>query len=59
MSTTEAALTVHLVRPDGRTNDVFLIETAHELDDRFGIHHSTMQIETGEQECRLAPTNVV
>ena len=59
MSTTETALTVHLVRVDGRTDDAFLTEAAHELDHRFGIHHSTMQIETGEQECRLAPTIVV
>jgi cobalt-zinc-cadmium efflux system protein len=59
MSTLETALTVHLVRADGRTDDAFLMETAHELDHRFGIHHSTMQVETGEQECRLAPTNVV
>jgi cobalt-zinc-cadmium efflux system protein len=33
------------------------IRSALEL--RFGIHHSTIQIETGERECRLAPTNVV
>jgi cobalt-zinc-cadmium efflux system protein len=59
MSTTETALTVHLVRTDGKADDAFLMETAHELDRRFGIHHSTIQIETGEHECRLAPTSVV
>jgi len=59
MSTTETALTVHLVRPGGRVDDAFLREAAHELDHRFGIHHSTMQLETGEQECRLAPAHVV
>jgi cobalt-zinc-cadmium efflux system protein len=59
MSTTETALTVHLIRADGRTDDAFLMETAHDLDHRFGIHHSTIQIETGERECRLAPANVV
>ena len=59
MSTTETALTVHLVRADGKTDDTFLMETAHELDHLFGIHHSTMQVETGEHACRLAPTNVV
>ena len=59
MSTTETALTVHLVRPDRRTDDAFLTEAAHELDHRFDIHHATIQIETGEQECRLAPTHVV
>jgi cobalt-zinc-cadmium efflux system protein len=59
MSTTEMALTVHVVRADGRVDDVFLMETAHDLDHRFGIHHATIQIETGERECHLAPTNVV
>jgi cobalt-zinc-cadmium efflux system protein len=59
MSTTETALTVHLVRPDGRVDDAFLVETAHNLDHRFGIHHATIQIETGEEQCRLAPSNVV
>jgi len=59
MSTTETALTVHLVRTNEGTDDAFLMETAHDLDHRFGIHHSTIQIETGAQECRLAPTNVV
>lgn len=59
MSTTETALTVHLVRPDGRVDDAFLVETADNLDHRFGIHHATIQIETGEQQCRLAPSHVV
>ena len=59
MSTTETALTAHLVRPDGKVDDVFLSEAAHELDHRFGIHHATIQIETGAEECRLAPARVV
>jgi cobalt-zinc-cadmium efflux system protein len=59
MSTTETALTVHLVCNGGRTSDSFLADTAHELEHRFGIRHATIQIETGELECRLAPTNVV
>jgi cobalt-zinc-cadmium efflux system protein len=59
MSTTETALTVHLVCDGGRAGDAFLIDAAHELEHRFGIRHATIQIETGERECRLAPTNVV
>jgi cobalt-zinc-cadmium efflux system protein len=43
----------------GRGGDVFLMDTAHELEHRFGIHHATIQIETGDRDCRLAPTNVV
>jgi len=59
MSTTETALTVHLVCQGGRAGDAFLMDAVHELDRRFGIHHATIQIEAGELECRLAPTNVV
>ena len=48
------ALTVHLVMPDGCPNDAFLENTAHELDSCFGIEHTTLQIERGEEaECRL------
>ena len=59
MSTTETALTAHLVRPASQTNDRFLADIAHELEHNFRIHHATIQIETGEGECRLAPPNVV
>jgi cobalt-zinc-cadmium efflux system protein len=59
MSTTETALTVHLVRPDSQPDDRFLAAIAHELEHRFRIHHATIQIETGEAECPLAPANVV
>jgi cobalt-zinc-cadmium efflux system protein len=37
MSTTETALTVHLVRTNGKVDDAFLTEVAQELDRRFGI----------------------
>ena len=59
MSTTETALTVHLVCEDARVGDAFLMDATHELEHRFGISHATIQIETGECECRLAPTDVV
>ncbi len=59
MSTTETALTVHLVRPNAQSDDRFLAGIAHELEHRFRIHHATIQIETGDGECRLAPANVV
>jgi cobalt-zinc-cadmium efflux system protein len=44
MSTTENALTVHLVMPDGG-DDHFLHELTEGLEDRFGIGHSTVQVE--------------
>lgn len=46
MSTTEIALTAHLVVPDGHPGDPFLHATALELANRFGVHHATLQIET-------------
>jgi cobalt-zinc-cadmium efflux system protein len=47
MSTTESALTVHLVMPGGYPGDTFMDELMHELKSRFSIHHSTLQIEQG------------
>ena len=47
MSTTETALTAHLVMPGGHQGDTFLHEVTHELEHRFGIGHATVQIETG------------
>jgi hypothetical protein len=35
------------------------MKTVRGLEDRFGIHHSTIQIETGAEECPLALTTVV
>jgi cobalt-zinc-cadmium efflux system protein len=47
MSTTETALTAHLVMPGGHRGDGFLHEVAHELEHRFHIGHATVQVETG------------
>jgi cobalt-zinc-cadmium efflux system protein len=59
MSTTETALTVHLVRPDAGLDDDLLAGAAHELAHRFGIRHATVQVEAGHVECRLAPAHIV
>ena len=61
MSTTETALTVHLVVPDGHPGDRFIAEVADELRQRFGIGHATIQVETGDElhPCPLAPDHVV
>ena len=53
MSTTESALTAHLVVPAGVTGDAFLREIGQALEQRFRIHHATIQIETGSEECSL------
>ncbi len=47
MSTTEIALTAHLVVPNGYPGDEFLAEVEHRLASKFAIRHSTIQIETG------------
>jgi cobalt-zinc-cadmium efflux system protein len=58
MSTSETALTAHLVRPDGY-DDTFLHRVCEELSHRFNIQHATLQIEAGSDVCRLAPAEVV
>ncbi len=58
MSTSETALTAHLVRPGGY-DDVFLHRICEELSQRFNIHHTTLQIEASGEVCRLAPAEVV
>lgn len=47
LSTTESALTVHLVMPSGYPGDAFLDEVVETLEHRFAIHHSTVQVEEG------------
>lgn len=47
MSTTETALTTHLVMLTGNPGDAFLSRISMELHDKFGIEHSTIQVETG------------
>jgi cobalt-zinc-cadmium efflux system protein len=54
MSTTEAALTAHLVMPGGHPGDAFLIDLQHRLAHDFRIDHTTVQIELGEgAACRM------
>jgi len=59
LSTTRTALTAHLVRPEGGSSDAFLAETAQGLEKTFRIDHATIQVETGELDCELAPDEVV
>lgn len=49
MSTTESALTAHLVMPGG-ADDAFVDGVADELHHRFGIEHTTLQVERGDSE---------
>jgi len=55
MSTTESALTVHLVIPAGYPGDIFIDNIVQELKERFSVQHSTLQIEQGttDHACAL------
>ncbi len=61
MSTTEVALTAHLVIPGPRPADSFYDRAARGLHDRFGIEHTTLQIECGDDDspCRHEPDEVL
>jgi cobalt-zinc-cadmium efflux system protein len=59
MSTTETALTVHLEIPTGSPGDAFLHEVCQHLHEKFGIEHSTIQVEHNAESCSLAPERAV
>lgn len=61
MSTTETALTVHLVRASGTIDDALIARASSELHERFRIGHATFQFEVGHPSfpCRLASPHVV
>ena len=55
MSTTEVALTAHLVLPWTAAPSRFLASIQQELEHRFGIHHTTIQLEDcGDVPCAQA-----
>lgn len=60
LSTTETALTAHLVRPAYGLDDDWLASVVDTLHDRFGIERATIQLESGQGvcSCRLAPEDV-
>jgi cobalt-zinc-cadmium efflux system protein len=47
MSTTEAALTAHIVMPGGYPGDAVIDDMVEQLGHEFGIHHCTLQVEEG------------
>jgi cobalt-zinc-cadmium efflux system protein len=61
LSTTDTALTAHLVRADKQADEELLIGVCRELRSRFGVGHATIQLECAEtaQRCELAPDNVI
>lgn len=61
MSTTETALTVHLVKPDGTIDDGLLARVCDDLQHRFQIGHVTIQLECGSEAhpCKQAADHAV
>ncbi|MDB5373539.1 MAG: cation transporter [Belnapia sp.] len=61
LSTTETALTAHLVRPGAAMDDGFLAGLCQGLRERFGIGHATLQVEAGDpaHPCALASAEVL
>jgi cobalt-zinc-cadmium efflux system protein len=61
LSTTETALTAHLVMPAGYPGDVTRQKICAELLKHYSINHATLQIELGDSgvRCALAPDEVV
>ena len=61
MSTTETALTVHLVRQTQLDDEGLLARVRHDLEHRFGIAHTTIQVELADpaRPCPQAPAHVV
>jgi cobalt-zinc-cadmium efflux system protein len=58
MSTTETALTAHLVIPGETKDDFFLKKICGELHSKFGIEHSTIQVEKSAQSANCEHRNV-
>jgi cobalt-zinc-cadmium efflux system protein len=49
LSTTESALTVHLVLADDQRSNELLHRINHDLHERFGIGHATIQFEAASE----------
>lgn len=50
LSTTETALTAHLLMPGGHPGDAFLMRITNDMKARFQIDHATFQIEVSDTE---------
>ena len=60
MSTTDTALTAHLVMPQGHPGDAFVADITEHLREQFNICHATIQVEIdATHPCALAPEHVV
>ena len=58
LSTTEVAMTAHLVMPSGHPGDAFVVHACENLKEQFEIGHVTLQVESDATACLLAPEHV-
>jgi len=56
MSTTQVALTAHLVKSDGVIDNALLQRIEHDLEHEFGIGHATLQLESGAAKAEPCAT---
>jgi cobalt-zinc-cadmium efflux system protein len=59
MSTTHVVLTAHLVVPERLVEDDLLFSISRVLHDRYGVEHTTLQVERGAPGCELASEHVI
>ncbi len=61
LSTTETALTAHLVQAEAGGEEALLLDACQVMRQRFGIGHATFQVETARlaMACALRPADVV
>jgi cobalt-zinc-cadmium efflux system protein len=61
LSTTETALSAHLVKPDAEIDDKTLACICSDMARRFGIRHTTIQFERGDSSnpCQQEPEDVI
>lgn len=57
MSTSETAMTAHLVLPQGHPGKGFLANVQKKMKEHFAIHHITIQIELEDEEADLCQTD--
>lgn len=57
MSTSENAMTAHLVMPDGHPGKDFLADIQTSMRSNFAVHHITIQIELEDEEAENCETN--
>lgn len=61
LSTTDVALTAHLVLQEEGSGETLLALITEEVEERFGIGHATIQLETPStaEACHLRPAHVI